>query len=229
MAAILSRPQCAMLENWWCIFWHNYRFHTTVLCVLILILCWILMMHLWSQEYFEWAYGIITQNDIAKPKFFIYNCIRYMLSWCWKEHPNGPVCLFVSWWHFHGQNTTAEMSTAKCVGCYNTGYPSKTLFMPISREVSFACNSFLTCPIILEFCTEQGNDTGMHGVKCQNDCPAATVMGEGDFARCGLKLIISEGFSIEQQPSLSYKGQTLLVDKYFSLCNPFHKSIFTTD
>ena len=56
-----------------------------------------------------------------------------------------------------------------------------------SREISFVHDIFLSCPIVLKFCT--GHDNNVLCAKFQTDWTTETdVMDERDFARFGFKM-----------------------------------------
>ena len=69
------------------------------------------------------------------------------------------------------------------------GYPSETHLKLKSREISFAHNLLFIYPIVFEFCTEHGSDTGVLCAIFQNDwAPAKQVIDKRDFARFEFKM-----------------------------------------
>ena len=64
------------------------------------------------------------------------------------------------------------------VGECNIRYPYETHLKLKSREISLAVNLFLSCQIILKFCTEHGNDTAVLCAKFQNDLTINMVVME---------------------------------------------------
>ena len=66
----------------------------------------------------------------------------------------------------------------------NVGYPSEICLKLNSRKISSFRNLFLSCAIILKFCTEHGSDTAMLCANFQNDWTTEVcVIGERDSAR----------------------------------------------
>ena len=66
-------------------------------------------------------------------------------------------------------------SHEKLWGCYNIGYPYKTLLKLKFREISFVQNIHFICIIIWKVCAEQGNDAVMFYAKFQGDLVMYTM------------------------------------------------------
>ena len=69
-----------------------------------------------------------------------------------------------------GYAYTWEMMNMNSKGCWSIGFSKKKKTLQLrSGEIAFTKNAFLSCPIILKFCSEHGSDTVVLWAKCQND------------------------------------------------------------
>ena len=99
------------------------------------------------------------------------------------------------------------------------GYPSDTHLKLKSRDVSFAHNSFCSCPIVSKFGTEHDNDTAVPYAKIQNDWTTEwDVMDDRVIAGFEFKTGFGQIPYIVQPPRQeSYRAYSVMVRHIFHI------------